>query len=87
VLESMLLLLLPDVPPAELLASVLLYRVIYEILPLLGALVLWGGYELVADDGARMRLMRPAAALRSLARARAQRRDRGAARPTIDKSE
>jgi glycosyltransferase 2 family protein len=87
VLESMLLLLLPDVPPAELLASVLLYRVIYEILPLLGALVLWGGYELVADDGARMRLMRPAAALRSLARARAQRRDSGAARPTIDKSE
>jgi uncharacterized membrane protein YbhN (UPF0104 family) len=87
VLESMLLLLLPDVPPAELLASVLLYRVVYEILPLVFSLSLWGGYELLADDGARMRLMRPAAALRSLARARAQRRARGAERPTIDRSE
>ena len=37
VLESMLLLLLPHVPPAELLAAVLLYRVIYEIVPLLAA--------------------------------------------------
>jgi uncharacterized membrane protein YbhN (UPF0104 family) len=87
VLESMLLLLLPEVPPAELLASVLLYRVIYEILPLLFSLSLWGGYELLADDGARMRLMRPAAALRSIARARAQRRTRGAESPTIDRSE
>jgi len=87
VLESMLLLLLPDVPPAELLASVLLYRVIYEILPLLFSLSLWGGYELLADDGARMRLTRPAVALRALARKRAQRRARGAERPTIDSSE
>lgn len=58
VLESMLLLLLPQVPPAQLLASVLLYRVIYEIVPLLVALVLWAGYELLADDGARTRLLR-----------------------------
>lgn len=87
VIESMLLLLLPEVPPAELLASVLLYRVIYEVLPLLFSLSLWGGYELLADDGARMRLMRPTAALRSLARARAQRRRSGAERPIIDKSE
>jgi uncharacterized membrane protein YbhN (UPF0104 family) len=87
VLESMLLLLLPGVPPAELLASVLLYRVIYEVLPLLFSLLLWGGYELLADDGARMRLMRPTAALRSLARARAQRRRSGAERPIIDRSE
>ena len=58
VLESMLLLLLPQVPPAQLLASVLLYRVIYEIAPLLMALVLWAGYELLADDGARTRLLR-----------------------------
>ena len=57
-LESMLLLLLPQVPPAQLLASVLLYRVIYEIAPLLMALVLWAGYELLADDGARTRLLR-----------------------------
>ena len=35
VLESMLLLLLPHVPPEQLLAAVLLYRVIYEVLPLL----------------------------------------------------
>ncbi len=87
VLESMLLLLLPHVPPAELLASVLLYRVIYEILPLLMSLTLWGGYELLADDGARARLMRPAAALRSLATSRRQRRDTGADKPTIDRSE
>jgi len=62
VLESMLLLLLPHVPPEQLLASVLLYRVIYEIVPLLLALALWGGYELLAADGVRVRLMRPAAA-------------------------
>jgi uncharacterized membrane protein YbhN (UPF0104 family) len=64
VLESMLLLLLPHVPPAELLAAVLLYRVIYEVLPLVVALALWGGYEMLAHDGARMRLTRPAAAAR-----------------------
>jgi uncharacterized membrane protein YbhN (UPF0104 family) len=87
VIESMLLLLLPEVPPAELLASVLLYRVVYEILPLIFSLALWGGYELLADDGARMRLTRPAIALRSMARARAQRRARGAERPMIDRSE
>jgi uncharacterized membrane protein YbhN (UPF0104 family) len=61
VLESMLLLLLPHVPPEQLLASVLLYRVIYEVIPLVVALAIWGGYELVASDGARMRLMRPGA--------------------------
>jgi uncharacterized membrane protein YbhN (UPF0104 family) len=62
VLESMLLLLLPHVPPEQLLAAVLLYRVIYEVIPLLIALALWGSYELIANDGARMRLMRPASA-------------------------
>jgi uncharacterized membrane protein YbhN (UPF0104 family) len=87
VLESMLLLLLPDVPPAELLASVLLYRVIYEVLPLIMSLLLWGGYELIADEGARMRITRPAVALRSIARARAQRRTSGADRPTMDRRE
>jgi uncharacterized membrane protein YbhN (UPF0104 family) len=61
VLESMLLLLLPHVPPDELLASVLLYRVIYEVVPLLGALLLWGAFELTARDGARVRLLRPGA--------------------------
>jgi uncharacterized membrane protein YbhN (UPF0104 family) len=58
VLESMLLLLLPQVPPDELLAAVLLYRVIYEVVPLMLALLLWGAYELTAHDGARTRLLR-----------------------------
>jgi uncharacterized membrane protein YbhN (UPF0104 family) len=58
VLESMLLLLLPHVPPEQLLAAVLLYRVIYEVIPLVGALLLWGTYELLAHDGARVRLLR-----------------------------
>ena len=87
VIESMMLLLLPDVPPAELLAAVLLYRVIFEILPVLMSLAIWAGYEFVSDDGARARLMRPAAALRGLAAARAQRRTTGADRPTIDSNE
>lgn len=59
VVESMLLLLLPQVPPAELLAAVLLYRVMYEVIPLVVALVLWGAFELVADDGMRLRILRP----------------------------
>ena len=60
VLESMLLLLLPHVPPEQLLAAVLLYRVIYEVIPLAIALAIWSAYELVANDGARSRLLRPA---------------------------
>jgi len=60
VLESMLLLLLPHVPPDQLLASVLLYRVIYEVIPLVVALAIWGAYELIANDGARHLLLRPA---------------------------
>jgi len=59
VLESMLLLLLPHVPPEQLLASVLLYRVIYEVIPLVIALGIWGAYELLSNDGARRRLLRP----------------------------
>jgi phosphatidylglycerol lysyltransferase len=58
VLESMLLLLLPDVPPDQLLASVLLYRVIYEVLPLLCALALWSIWEFFARDGVRLRWSR-----------------------------
>jgi uncharacterized membrane protein YbhN (UPF0104 family) len=64
VLESVLLLLLPQVPPAELLAAVLLYRVIYEVIPLVVALALWGAYELAADDGVRVRMLRPRASRR-----------------------
>src|SRR5512141_662599 len=59
VLESMLLLLLPDVPPEQLLASVLMYRVVFEIVPLLVGLALWGSFETFAHDGVRLRLMRP----------------------------
>jgi phosphatidylglycerol lysyltransferase len=62
VLESMLLLLMPQVPPEQLLAAVLTYRAIYEVIPLVIALGLWGSYEMVARDGARSRLMRQAAA-------------------------
>jgi len=62
VLESMLLLLLPHVPPEQLLAAVLIYRVIYELIPCVIALALWGAYELTASDGARLRLLRPASA-------------------------
>jgi uncharacterized membrane protein YbhN (UPF0104 family) len=64
VLESMLLLLLPHVPPEQLLAAVLIYRVIYEVIPFVVALALWGAYELTATDGARLRLLRPAPAER-----------------------
>jgi phosphatidylglycerol lysyltransferase len=56
VLESMLLLLLPDVPPEQLLAAVLMYRVIYEIIPVIGALALWGVFEGFSRDGARQRV-------------------------------
>jgi uncharacterized membrane protein YbhN (UPF0104 family) len=64
VLESMLLLLLPHVPPEQLLAAALMYRVIYEVVPLVVALAVWGAYELLAEDGARLRLLRPGAGAR-----------------------
>jgi hypothetical protein len=66
---------------------VLLYRVIFEILPLIVSLGLWGGYELLADDGARIRLARPGAVFGRLAAARGQGRAAGADKPTIDSSE
>ncbi len=59
VLESMLLLLLPDVPPEQLLAAVLMYRVIYEIIPVLLALALWGTFEGFSRDGVLLRAVRP----------------------------
>lgn len=57
VLESMLLLLLPDVPPEQLLAAVLMYRVIYEIVPVLCSLALWFAFEGFSRDGALLRTM------------------------------
>jgi uncharacterized membrane protein YbhN (UPF0104 family) len=58
VLESMLLLLLPGVPPEQLLAAVIVYRAIYEIGPMLLALALWGAFEGFARDGVWRRLFR-----------------------------
>jgi phosphatidylglycerol lysyltransferase len=55
VLESMLLLLLPDVPPEQLLAAVLMYRVIYEIVPVLCSLALRFSFEGFSRDGALLR--------------------------------
>ena len=75
VLESMLLLLLPDVPPEQLLAAVLMYRAIYEIVPMLSALALWACFEGFATDGAIWRLMRR------------QRRTTAVANPTVDSKE
>jgi len=76
VLESMLLLLLPAVPPEQLLAAVLIYRVIYEIIPVLFALALWGAYEGISRDGALPRLF-----------GRQRRTSIRVESPTIDKSE
>jgi phosphatidylglycerol lysyltransferase len=76
VLESMLLLLLPDVPPEQLLAGVLMYRVIYEIAPVLLALLLWGTFEGFSRDGALLSLL-----------GRQGRAATRAERPTIDSSE
>ena len=75
VLESMLLLLLPDVPPEQLLAAVLMYRAIYEIIPVLLALALWGTFEGFSRDGVLLRVFGR------------QERAMRAASPTIDRSE
>lgn len=45
VFESMLLLLLRDVPPDALLGSVLVYRLVYELTPLAGGVALFIGWE------------------------------------------
>ena len=75
VLESMLLLLLPDVPPEQLLAAVLMYRAIYEIVPMLIALALVGVFRGIRDGRCDIA---PGAASAP--------RD-GAARPTVDSKE
>lgn len=48
VLEAVLLLLLPQVPPAKLLGAVIVYRAVFEVLPLFVGLVLWTLYEIGA---------------------------------------
>jgi uncharacterized membrane protein YbhN (UPF0104 family) len=60
VLEASLLLMLPQIAPAKLLAAVLAYRVIFEAGPLLVALGLLGVYELGSKHGAGGRLWRAA---------------------------
>lgn len=75
VIESMLLLLLPTVPPEQLLAAVLLYRLLYEVIPLLLALLLWGAYESFARDGARVRVFGRQARKGRVASPAAERRD------------
>lgn len=59
VLEAALLLMLPQVPPGKLLGAVLAYRAVYEILPLLVALVLLLMFESTSANGVlRRRLLR-----------------------------
>lgn len=59
VLEAALLLMLPQVPPAKLLGAVLAYRAVFEILPLLLALVLFVTFESTSSSGfIRRRLLR-----------------------------
>jgi uncharacterized membrane protein YbhN (UPF0104 family) len=59
VLEAALLLMLPQVPPAKLLGAVLAYRAVFEILPLLIALVLFVAFESTSSSGfIRRRLLR-----------------------------
>jgi glycosyltransferase 2 family protein len=59
VLEAALLLMLPQVPPAKLLGAVLAYRAVFEILPLMIALVLFVAFESTSSSGfIRRRLLR-----------------------------
>ncbi len=51
VLEAALLLMLPQIPPGKLLAAVLAYRAVYEVLPLLAAVVLLVIYETTHPAG------------------------------------
>jgi uncharacterized membrane protein YbhN (UPF0104 family) len=59
VLEAALLLMLPQVPPAKLLGAVLAYRAVFEILPMLVALVLFVMFESTSSSGfIRRRMLR-----------------------------
>jgi uncharacterized membrane protein YbhN (UPF0104 family) len=58
VLEAALLLMLPQVPPEKLLAAVLAYRGIYELLPLVISLLMLGAYEFASRHGIAGRLWR-----------------------------
>src|SRR5688572_29752309 len=58
VLEAALFLMLPHVPPGKLVGAVLAYRAVYEVLPLLGALVLLLIYETTNPAGIVRRRLR-----------------------------
>jgi phosphatidylglycerol lysyltransferase len=62
VFESVLVLALPGVPADQLLGSLLAWRAIYYLLPLLGAAVLFAGQELRAQRSAIARIEQLAAA-------------------------
>jgi glycosyltransferase 2 family protein len=51
VLEAALLLMLPHVPPGKLVGAVLAYRAAYEVIPLMGALLLLLVYEVTNPAG------------------------------------
>ncbi len=58
VVEALLLLMLPQVPPERLLAAVLAYRAVYEVIPVLLALALLASFELASRHGIAGRLWR-----------------------------
>ena len=58
VLEAALFLMLPHVPPGKLVGAVLAYRAVYEVLPLMGALVLLLIYETTNRAGIVRRRLR-----------------------------
>jgi len=62
VFESVLVLALPGVPADQLVGSLLAWRGIYYLLPLLGAAILFGGQELRAQRSTLARIERLAAA-------------------------
>ena len=62
VFESVLVLALPGVPADQLVGSLLAWRGIYYLLPLLGAAILFGGQELRAQRPTLARIERLAAA-------------------------
>lgn len=58
VVEALLLLMLPRIPPEKLLAAVLTYRLLYELIPVLAALTLLASFEFGSRHGIAGRLWR-----------------------------
>ncbi len=74
VFESLMVLALPSVPADQLLGSLLAWRAVYLLLPLLVATVLFGGEELRAQRSTLARIEQLAAAYICADRAAGQRR-------------